>query len=127
MFANTHLDYQPAAIDRNSRVLRQWLDQLGRETPLVLTGDFNAEKESAAYHLLTADDRLQDAYAAAHPADPAAPTFHGFGQAAPPTAIDWILVSAHFRVQDAWIDRARQGELYPSDHYPLVAVLDWQG
>ncbi len=23
--------------------------------------------------------------------------------------------------------RARQGELYPSDHYPLVAVLDWQG
>ena len=53
--------------------------------------------------------------------------FHRFGQAAPPTAIDWILAPAHFRVQDAWIDRARQGELYPSDHYPLVAVLDWQG
>ena len=127
VFANTHLDYQPAAIDRNAQVLGHWLDQLGRETPLVLTGDFNADKRSAAYQLLTADDRLQDAYAAAHPADPAAPTFHGFGQATPPTAIDWILVSPHFRVQDAWIDRARQGELYPSDHYPLVAVLDWQG
>ena len=50
---------------------------------------------------------------------------HGFGQAAPPTAIDWILVSAHFRIQDAWIDRARQGELYPSDHYPLAALIDW--
>ena len=44
----------------------------------------------------------------------------------PPTAIDWILVSAHFRVQDAWIDRARQGELYPSDHYPLAALVDWR-
>ena len=127
VFANTHFDYQPAAIDANARVLGHWLIQLGPETPLVLTGDFNADKESAAYQLLTAESGLQDAYAAVHPHDPAAPTFHGFGRAAPPTAIDWILVSPHFRIQDAWIDRARQGELYPSDHYPLVAVLDWQG
>ena len=125
VFANTHFDYQPAALVGNARTLRHWLDDTVGERPLILTGDFNAGKDSPAYHLLTDDGRLRDAYATVHPANPDAPTFHGFGQAAPPTAIDWILVSPHFRVLDAWIDRTRQGELYPSDHYPLAAVVDW--
>jgi endonuclease/exonuclease/phosphatase family metal-dependent hydrolase len=41
-------------------------------------------------------------------------------------SIDWILVSDHFRVLDAQIDRSRQGNLFPSDHYPITAVLDWK-
>ena len=40
--------------------------------------------------------------------------------------IDWILVSDHFRVLDAQIDRTRVGNLFPSDHYPVMAVLDWK-
>jgi endonuclease/exonuclease/phosphatase family metal-dependent hydrolase len=37
-----------------------------------------------------------------------------------------VLVSGHFRVLAAEIDRSRHGHLFPSDHYPLTAVLDWQ-
>jgi endonuclease/exonuclease/phosphatase family metal-dependent hydrolase len=125
-YVNTHFDYQPAAVDGDADCLRQWLNQRGKETPLIVTADFNANKQSNAYRLLTGDGALIDAYCQAHPHQADAPTFHGFGRPEEPTDIDWILVSPHFRVLDAQIDRFRQGNLFPSDHYPITAVLDWK-
>ena len=52
-YVNTHFDYHPPAIDGDARVLRQWLDQIREVSPLIITGDFNAEKDSSAYRLLT--------------------------------------------------------------------------
>lgn len=126
IYVNTHFDYQPAAVDGDADCLRQWLNQRGKETPLIVTADFNANKQSNAYRLLTGDGALIDAYSQAHPHQADAPTFHGFGRPEEPTDIDWILVSPHFQVLDAQIDRFRQGNLFPSDHYPITAVLDWK-
>ena len=126
---NTHFDYEPAAaIDDNAQVLRHWLDQIGSETPLIVTGDFNTGRESAAYRLLTGGGTLIDAFRQVHPHGEDEATFHAFGRPEPGemTAIDWILVSGHFRVLEARIDRSRQGNLFPSDHYPITAVLDWK-
>jgi endonuclease/exonuclease/phosphatase family metal-dependent hydrolase len=125
-FVNTHFDCEPTAIDGAVRFLRQWLDQVQKETPVIVTGDFNAEKNTGAYRLLTGDGKLSDAYRQVHPAGDNEATFHGFGKPEEMAAIDWILVSDHFRVADAQIDRTRQGKLFPSDHYPVTAVLDWQ-
>lgn len=125
-FVNTHFDCQPTAIDGAAQLLRQWLDQAQKQTPVIVTGDFNADKDSAAYRLLTGAGMLSDAYRQVHPAAASEATFHGFGKPEEMAPIDWILVSDHFRVTDAQIDRARQGKLFPSDHYPVTAVLDWQ-
>lgn len=125
-YVNTHFDYQPAAVDGDARCLRQWLDQLGKATPVIVTADFNAGKQSNAYRLLTGDGALIDAFRQVHPHDADESTFHGFGRPEEPTDIDWILVSNHFRVLDALIDRFRQGNIFPSDHYPITAVLDWE-
>lgn len=131
VFVNTHFDYEPRAIDGAARCLRDWLAELG-ETPRIVSGDFNAGKESAAHRLLTADGTLVDAYRQAHPREKTEEdTYHAFGrpeEIAPEErgALDWILISAHFRVLEARLDRSRQGDLFPSDHYPLTAILEWQ-
>jgi endonuclease/exonuclease/phosphatase family metal-dependent hydrolase len=129
-YVNTHFDFEPAAaIDGNAKVLHQWLDLLRGETPLIVTGDFNTDRESSAYRLLTSDGALTDAFRQVHPSGEDEATFHAYGRPEPEemTAIDWILVSGHFRVLDARIDRFRQGNLFPSDHYPITTVLDWKG
>jgi endonuclease/exonuclease/phosphatase family metal-dependent hydrolase len=125
-YVNTHFDYIPAAIDGNARCLRQRLEQISRQTPLIVTGDFNADKNSDAYRLLTGDGMLIDAFRQVHPRGENEATFHAFGRQEERTPIDWILVSGHFRVADARIDRYHEGKLFPSDHYPITAVLDWQ-
>jgi len=126
-YVNTHFDYEPAAIEGNARCLRHWLAQLGPHSPVIVTGDFNAAKESAAHQLLTGEGGLIDALDQVQPPQEETATFHAFGRPEEEAAIDWILVSAHFRVLTAQIDRSRQGRLFPSDHYPITAVLDWQG
>jgi len=126
IYVNTHFDYEPAAIDRGARCLRHWLDQIGSQTPLIITGDFNADKDSNAYHLLAGDGALIDAFRQVHPKEEDDATFHAFGQQEEMEPIDWILVSDHFRILDARIDRSHQGNLFPSDHYPVTTELDWK-
>jgi endonuclease/exonuclease/phosphatase family metal-dependent hydrolase len=125
-YVNTHFDFEPTAIDGDARCLRQWLDRIGRSTPLIVTGDFNAGKDTAAYRLLTGDGALVDAVRQFQPNGEDEATFHAFGRPEEMAAIDWILVSDHFRVLEARIDRSRDGNIFPSDHYPVTAVLDWK-
>lgn len=125
-YVNTHFDYEPAAIDGNAQCLRQWLEQKSPQTPLIVTGDFNADKDSGAYRLLTGDGGLVDAFRQVHANEEDEATFHAFGRPEEMAPIDWILVSDHFRVLDAQIDRTRAGSLFPSDHYPITSVLDWK-
>jgi len=126
LYVNTHFDYEPAAIKGDAQCMRHWLDQLLPQTPLILTGDFNTERESEAYRLLTAELGLIDTYRHIHPLEPDSVTFHGFGNPVAGESIDWILVSNHFRIVDAAIDRTHNGQLYPSDHYPITVLLDWK-
>jgi len=125
-YVNTHFDFEPTAIDKAAQLLRKWLDQIQEESAVIVTGDFNTDKDSSAYHRLTGNGKLFDAYRAANPASSNEATLHGFGRLKEPKPIDWILVSEHFRVMDASIDNAQEGTLYPSDHYPIWAKLEWK-
>jgi endonuclease/exonuclease/phosphatase family metal-dependent hydrolase len=124
-FANTHFDYNPAAISASAQHLRKWLDDIQKDSPIILTGDFNADKHSSAYQLLTGSGHLRDAYRQAHPISDDETTFHDYGRLKEKAPIDWILVSRQFHVVEAQIDRSRAGNLFPSDHYPVTTVLRW--
>lgn len=126
VFLNTHFDYQPQAILGAARLLRAWAEQTSRRAPLIVTGDFNADKTSAAYQELTADGLLNDAHRAAHPGAADAVTFHGYGNPAAFTTIDWILLSGQLTALSATVDGWRAGERYPSDHYPILAEVEWK-
>lgn len=123
IFLNTHFDYQMPAIERSASLLRRWLDDVLVKHPLVVTGDFNADKDSQAYQHLTGTSSLVDVLKAVRQEDGNEGTFHGYGRENRP--IDWIVVSRQFKVIRARVDRFKAGSLYPSDHYPITALLEW--
>jgi endonuclease/exonuclease/phosphatase family metal-dependent hydrolase len=126
IFVNTHFDYEPSAIQEAARFLKDWIDESIEQHPLLVTGDFNADKSSAAYRLLTSGDPLLvDVIRSGNVPQENEGTFHGFGSEVHPPAIDWMLASSHFAVLQAGIDRHQEGNLFPSDHYPVTATLDW--
>lgn len=126
VFVNTHFDYEPKATEESARLLRRWIERMAGEHPVILTGDFNADKSSVAYRHLTENGLLFDAYRQVHPEGDNEATFHGFGQPSALSPIDWILVSDHFKVVDGIIDQSHQGDVFPSDHYPITALLEWK-
>ena len=124
-FFNTHFDhFSQKAIRESAKLLSERIAALTGNMPVILTGDFNTLKDTPAYKTLT-DAGLRDVYRESHPQEEVSEgTFHGFGRV-PPLAIDWILVSRHFEVIKAGVDRFHGGNIYASDHYPITAVLSF--
>ncbi|MFY8058089.1 MAG: endonuclease/exonuclease/phosphatase family protein [Planctomycetaceae bacterium] len=126
LFANTHFDHRGAeARLQSARLLRDRLPQLAGGLPIVLTGDFNCGEQSLPWSAAAADGVLVDSFRAAFPERQASEgTFHGFRGTAGAERIDWILYSAgRFQTVAATIDRTERGGRYPSDHFPVTAVL----
>lgn len=121
---DTHLPYRKqddAARERGAAVILKRIAQLPAGEPFVLTGDFNTTPDSKVHAMLTR--HLHDAWLTAPQRSGPDKTFHDFtGQ--PTERIDWILVRG-FRVQDVRTVTTHEGKLYPSDHFPVRAVLTW--
>jgi len=117
IFLNTHLDYQPLALVESARILLAWVRN-NAHAPMIVTGDFNTDKQSETHGILT--KYLVDA----HPNDEN--TFHDYGRNDSDCPIDWILVSPHFETISSEVDHYHENEIYPSDHYPLLATVDWK-
>jgi endonuclease/exonuclease/phosphatase family metal-dependent hydrolase len=133
VFVNTHWDHQGVVARRESgKLIRARLAELAGDAPVVLTGDLNADEKSDGVAALTTSERpetrLLDSYRAAHPeraADEA--TFNGFAGRTKGARIDFILHTPQLKTLEAAIDRTHAAGKYPSDHYPVTAVLAWDG
>jgi len=130
LVASVHLDHRSAKSRKESvKLLSAWYRD-HRDLPVVLGGDFNVNAESATLNGLRSDQvmsrledrRLRDSYRAVH--DPDKGTLHGFTGKAK-KRVDLVLVSQQWGVKDSWIVRTHEGSRYPSDHYPVVAVLEF--
>lgn len=125
-FVNAHFDhFSKSAIRNSARLLNDFLTSLGDSMPVILTGDFNCPKDTPAYRILRSEkgSQLQDALRTKG-TEINEGTFHEFGQLREPQSIDWLLVSGHFNILESGIDRFHKGGLFPSDHYPVYAVVD---
>ncbi|MBA3700200.1 MAG: endonuclease/exonuclease/phosphatase family protein [Planctomycetes bacterium] len=130
---NTHFDHKGnVARKEAAKVIRRFITAQAAGAAVIVTGDFNSAPGSEQYHTLTdrgADGiELHDAYADVYRAKPEANegTAHAFKDAPVTPRIDWILHSPAFRATSASIDRHREGPLFPSDHYAVVATLMWK-
>lgn len=133
LWLNTHFDHKgKQAKLESARLLRRTAAERGQGVAVVITGDFNAEPGSAPHQALVqgAGDGLElvDAYAAAHPDSPKSPEGTSHGYRVPPKGphIDWILSSPRFAVRSVEVDRYREDDRFPSDHFPVTAVLTWR-
>lgn len=122
-FANTHLDHLlPMIRTRQAEVLRDKLKQKQHGAFTVLTGDFNCSFPSPALSVLTKDEQLnlKDTV----PTD-SVTTLRNFIQASSSRfrPIDHILVSKDMTVLKSEIITGMYMGRYPSDHNPVLTVL----
>ncbi len=130
-YLNTHWDHRGKQARRESaKLTRRWLAKHAQGLPTIVTGDLNVTEDHEAYKTLVAEKpgeaRLLDVYRQVHPEtgrDEA--TFHNFTGNRQGRRIDFIFASPEFTASEAHIVTAHQEGLYPSDHFPVTAVLFW--
>ncbi len=150
VFFNTHFDHMGQAARRESAgLLLQKVREIAGDLPRIVTGDFNADADpitDGPYRVLLGVARkpgrgssggpggesgppplgLTDTYRAVHPRRAAGEgTFNGFTGDASGQRIDWILTSPGWKVLEAGIDRTQRDGRYPSDHFPVTAVVSF--
>lgn len=126
-FWNTHLDHEVEAARRKSaELIRQRVEALKTDLPIVLTGDFNcAAGRSRAHDMLVKEGGFTDTWNAARTrVNESLNSFHGFQT--PKTngvRIDWVLVRGAAKVDQTEIVNFSEAGQYPSDHFPVAAWL----
>ena len=129
---NTHFDHvSPLARTFGAKLILEQIHRFNQTDPLptIVMGDFNASPNSKAVRLMREnlmnykDVRLQDIYGFLDQL--IGNTYHGFKgkitQKFKP--IDYIFVSDDFEVVSASVNTQSYDGAYPSDHYPISAVL----
>lgn len=124
---NTHLDHAVVgAREKGAALIRQRVEQMTNDLPVLLIGDFNAEPgKEKAYSLLVDGGFFSDAWtAAATRRNDGIETFHNFkGPRTGPYRIDWILTRGSWEVPEAEVFIFSRRDQFPSDHHPVVARL----
>jgi len=127
-FFNTHFDHRgKQARLESAKLIRRKIEELG-DAQVILTGDFNTGEGSEPYQVLAkADDaktKLLDSYRAVQDKPGKEDgTFNGFRGSRDGARIDWILHTPGLKAVGAGIDRSNRDGRYPSDHYPVWALL----
>jgi len=130
---NTHFDHKGnVARKEAAKIIRRFIATRAADAAVIVTGDFNSAPGSEQYRTLTEMGNdgvtMRDAYADVYRDKPEANdgTAHAYKDLPVTPRIDWILHSPAFAATSATIDRHREGPLFPSDHYAVVASLIWR-
>jgi endonuclease/exonuclease/phosphatase family metal-dependent hydrolase len=122
---NTHFPHrgQDAQARLNcARVITDRIGRLPKDVPLIVTGDFNTGAGGEPYKILTT--ALKDAWETAAKRTGPQGTFNGFRGRTQGPRIDWILYRGPIRVVEAETVTKNEGGRYPSDHFPVFALLE---
>lgn len=128
VFLNTHFDHrgQQARLESAKLIARKVKEF---SLPVIITGDFNCGEASEPYLALTKAKgiRILDSYRQFRPKKTEKEgTFNGFRGTDNGARIDWILHTPEFRCQSAAINRYHENGRYPSDHFPVTAILQFK-
>lgn len=127
LFANTHFDHLGKVARKQSAILlRNRLLEMAPQLPIIVTGDFNCQEGSEPWSELLTGGTLKDSLREVHPVKTQNEgTFHGFNGTPGEGRIDWILSSSSFAATESSIDRTSDNGRFPSDHFPVTAILKW--
>ena len=136
-FFNTHFDHRGVLAKQMSvDLMSEKMADIAGDSPLVAMGDFNIRKRSLSlggalyYNLICGfkeNNALSNAeYASMNPVTSAGATSNGFNpnwRERPPHAIDYIFANDHLVVESYRVDNEIEGDVFISDHWPVVAYL----
>jgi len=125
---NVHLDHQSqSSREKSIRLLAERMASLPAGSAVIVLGDFNMELSNPALVPLLSEQgpALRDAWQALDPDRQPVGTWHDFGRRLDTAKIDHIFIPKGLSVLQAEIDQRTFEGRYPSDHFPVWAVLRW--
>lgn len=122
---NTHWDHesQPSREQSAALLARSIAARPHVDDPVLITGDFNAGERNPA-RVTLAEAGYEDTFRALHPDATDVGTFNGFTGDRDGEKIDAVLAGPAWRVAAAWIVTLNEDGRYPSDHFPVMAVVE---
>lgn len=121
---NVHFDHQGVIARRESaKLMIQKIKEIAANQPVVLTGDFNGNRSSELYQILSNSTLLTDSYAGVQFPYENNASFNGFKTPSGKDVIDHIFISKHFKPTKWGILTDTYFGKYPSDHFPVVTYL----
>ena len=127
---NIHYDHigQQAREESSKLVLKQ-INAINQEKlPVIWMGDFNVTPDNPAYTTIISAPGWKDARLISEiPAYGPAGTFTGFDwNKMPDGIIDHIFVNGPIKIIRHGILTDNYGKKYPSDHFPVMAEIQWK-
>jgi endonuclease/exonuclease/phosphatase family metal-dependent hydrolase len=124
-FFNTHVDHMSAESRvKSAQAIVAKIQQMSELLPVIVTGDFNTGEDDETIKTIKASG-LIDTYRILHPKSNEEGTFHNFTGDDNGVKIDFIFVSRDFQILQSMIDKTNKDDHYPSDHFPVQAVLQF--
>lgn len=122
---NAHFDHEgKIARVESSKLMLQKIREIAGNNPVLLTGDFNGDHNSEWYKTLANSGILKDIYSQVEYPYANNGSFQNFGRnMESKKIIDHIFMSKHFSAQKWGILTDSYHGKYPSDHFPVVAVV----
>jgi endonuclease/exonuclease/phosphatase family metal-dependent hydrolase len=125
-FFNVHFDHEgKTARIESGKLMVQRIKEIAGDTPVICTGDFNSLPETE--QIQTMQTILNDSYAISllPPYGPVG-TFNAFNpNAVPRGRIDYIFTDKRMKVLKYGVLTDRYDNKFPSDHFPIVADIQW--
>lgn len=130
LFLNTHLDHRSVHARRNGTKLITSRLEASRDSPTIVTGDFNAEPGKPVYRTFM-EAGFEDVHVRC--GNPKAKTFHRFEgdtfgkNSEKEFRMDWVLVrdgaGGNWTTMSCDAIKDSDPPVFPSDHYPVTARL----
>jgi endonuclease/exonuclease/phosphatase family metal-dependent hydrolase len=131
-FFNTHLDHiSEEARVKGVHVIFEKMLSIAKDNilPIILTGDFNTEPNSEVISYFkevsilngTMNNTYQKLYDIG---EHTGCTFHNFTGEVTGEPIDYIFTTSDIKVKEVNINKDMVDGRYPSDHYPVIAILE---
>lgn len=124
--ASVHLDHVKASTRAAQAkvIVEQLFPRLKKDQAFILMGDFNEPPGEEVREVL--QENFEELYDPWFILDKAEESSHHNmkGEEKPGGRIDWILVNRLFDPFDIYLDKKQRHGVYPSDHYPVKAVLN---
>ncbi|WP_225444149.1 endonuclease/exonuclease/phosphatase family protein [Echinicola arenosa] len=128
-FFNTHFDHVGVeARQESGKLILSKIKEADKSgIPVMLTGDFNVDQDNPAYLLLRDSKELKDCYEATDLRYANNGTFNSFDLSkTTDRRIDHVFVSEFLHVKKYGVLTDTYHNRYPSDHFPVMAVIEWQ-
>lgn len=125
-FLNTHFDHMgKTARIESARLIMDFINKETNDLPVILTGDFNSSPEDEPYSVLTnPENGLLDVCQIINSSKACNEgTFNGFRSENKPERIDMVFIKGRWEVDSYKVLKIKDGEMYISDHWPVVSEL----